>query len=1421
MSKYFKILFLISYYFRCFPITLCSQTWDTKFDHISIEDGLSQSLVQSIFQDTKGFIWFGTQDGLNRFDGYHFKIYRYDPKDSNSISDNNIMAIHESISPRYENFRVLWIGTRVGGLNKFDPITEKWTHYQNKPGNPNSLSHNAVYSIFEDKPGILWIGTGGGGLNRFNPFLEKWTCYSNESVKAKPLINNIVLSIHEDIMPDHTDRRMLWLGGLGGIYKFDRDTEELTNYYFPDPVQVITEDETGRLWLGTQEGEVHQFDKKTEQFIYNRNNSTNPDRLASHFVRAILKDKSGKFWIGTDVGLYKLNGNILKKEYLTLYQNEPGNPNSLYDQDIYSLYEDKSNVLWIGTSRGISKLDLKKKKFRQYRHEPGDPNSLSYNVVGSICEDQNGVLWISSWDSGLNKFDRQQNKWTLYHEKPGTSNSLSRNKINDIYEDRRGILWIGTILGLDKFDPQLNSFKNFKKGLNSQKSLLINNVTSIYQDKSGLLWIGCLTGILTLFDPQTETFKHFKNDPGNPYSFPGCRDIYSIYEDKIGTLWFGTESGGIAVLKPKDREEAKFINFKSESHNPYSLAHNTVYSFHEDSRGIIWIGTKGGLSRLNPENLEDPKFKNYRVDDGLPNDVIYGILEDDDGNLWMGTNNGLSKFNPETETFRNYDVADGLQSNEFTRDSYCKTFNGEFIFGGINGFNIFYPDSIIDNPYIPSIVLTDFQIFNKSVVLTNNSALNQSISETKQITLSYDQEVFSFEFAALDFTAPEKNRYAYKMEGIDPDWVITSAKRRFATYTKLAPGEYLFRVKGSNNDGVWNEQGTSVRIIITPPWWRTAWAYILYGVIFLSIIVSIWRFQLRRIRMKHELEMQRFESQKLHEIDSMKSRFFVNISHEFRTPLTLILGPINKILTKTRNQEIKQELNMMQRNARRLQRLINQLLDLSKIEAGKMTLQARPENIVALLNRIVQSFESRAKLKGIELKFSSELDEIIAYIDRDKIENIFYNLLSNALKFTPERGTVAVNLNIPPGPLRQKDGAPSASKGGIGGEFPPLKGDKGGCPSAGYIEITISDTGIGIPQDRLDKIFDRFYQVDDSYTREHEGTGIGLALTKELVELHHGKIVVKSELNKGTTFTVYLPLGKEHLKPEEIVSEIPSEEFKLEIFQEEPSEGLEPSECYAPPSRRRALPLVLIVEDNRDMRIYMQDCLASNYRVIEAVDGEDGLHRAIEKIPDLIISDVMMPKMDGFEMCGRLKSDERTSHIPVILLTARASDESKIKGLELGADDYLIKPFDRTELLVRAKNLIEQRRKLRERFSRDISLQPKEIAVTSYDEKFLQRTMDIIERHLTDSEFTVDSLLKEVGLSRMQLHRKLRALINCSASEFIRVLRLKRAAQLLQQKSGNVTEIAFEVGFNNLSYFSRCFRQQFGKLPSEYTPMKN
>jgi signal transduction histidine kinase/DNA-binding response OmpR family regulator len=674
------------------------------------------------------------------------------------------------------------------------------------------------------------------------------------------------------------------------------------------------------------------------------------------------------------------------------------------------------------------------------------------------------------------------------------------------------------------------------------------------------------------------------------------------------------------------------------------------------------------------------------------------------------------------------------------------------------------------------------------------------------------------------------------MEGVDKDWIY-SGNRRFANYTKLGPGEYVFKVRGSNNDGVWNEQGTSVRITINPPWWRTSWAYAIYALLIGTALYVVRRLERHRFQTLNELKMHRFEAEKLRELDEAKSRFFANISHEFRTPLTLILGPVEKMLARAAEKEAKQDLSMIQRNARRLLQLINQLLDLSKLETGRMKLQAKAEDVKSLLKALVLSFASLAERKKITLKYDEPDEAIIAYLDRDKFEKIVANLLSNAFKFTPEGGKISVQLSVNSNQL-------SANRDWLE------------LVTGHWLLITVKDTGIGMPADQLTHIFDRFYQVDNSHTREHapldgesqgkralidamyptghEGTGIGLALAKELVELHGGKILVESELLEGSVFTVLLPLGRAHLREEEIVEsgdQLPVSSDQLPVISdqlpviseqhrassiEDQATSNEQLATDTPQRKTGKNPFILLIDDNSDVRRYIRSHFDRDYHIIEAVDGAEGLQKASEKMPDLIISDVMMPKMDGIELCRQVKTDELTSHIPVILLTAKATGESKVEGLETGADDYITKPFDARELQVRAKNLIEQRRKLRERFRREMTLQPREVTVNSMDEQFLQRALDIVEKHLSDSEFGVETFSKQIGMSRQHLNRKLQALTTHSANDFIRIVRLKRAAQLLEKKSATVTEIAYEVGFNNPAYFAECFRKEFGRSPSQY-----
>jgi signal transduction histidine kinase/DNA-binding response OmpR family regulator len=820
-----------------------------------------------------------------------------------------------------------------------------------------------------------------------------------------------------------------------------------------------------------------------------------------------------------------------------------------------------------------------------------------------------------------------------------------------------------------------------------------------------------------------------------------------------------------------------------------TIIDNNFLSAYEDQKGTLWLGCQNGLVKFN--RLKN-NFTRFYGNNGFVDGGVSQILEDDHGYLWMSTGNGITKFNPVTGEFKDYYSTSYFPEIKFYNKVGCKSKNGEMYFGGKNGFIRFHPDSIKDNPFIPPIVITSFRKFEKPFPFG------------KEIELSHSDNFISFEFAALSYISSAENQYAYKMEGVDKDWVYCGT-RRFASYPNMDPGEYVFRVKGSTSNRVWNEAGTSIKIIILPPWWKAWWAYLSYAGIFIFALYGIRRYELNRLHLKNQVKLDEVVLKEKEETEKIKSTFFANISHEFRTPLTLILGPAEKISSDT-SDDVKKDANIIKRNSRRLLQLINQLLDLSKLESGKLKLEVSKGNIVSFVKGVALSFESLAESKDIILKLLPEKEFIELYFDKEKMMQILTNILSNAFKFTPKEGKITVSVKTNP---------PS---------FPPLlKGELNG----GSVEIKIRDTGIGISHEEIPKLFDRFYQVDSSHTREYEGTGIGLALTKELVELHHGGIKVESEKGSFTEFTLEFPLGRDHLKDEEIVEEketkvILSETKNLIVPEQENNKveaDLVDSSSKTPQNdieMKEDKTIILIVEDNYDMRQYIRESLDGNYLIEEAVNGEQGVRKAEKIIPDLIVSDMMMPKMDGNELVKILKNDEKTSHIPIILLTAKAGQENKLEGLETGADDYLTKPFDIKELQVRIKNLIDIRKKLQEKFSK-IGSRTSEInekKLNSIDEKFMLRVGEVIEKHISEEEFDTEEFSKEIAMSRSHLHKKLKALTGKSASLYVRSVKMIKAKKMIEEQTGNISEIAYSLGFSSPAYFTRCFKEEFGYPPS-------
>ncbi len=1112
--------------------------------------------------------------------------------------------------------------------------------------------------------------------------------------------------------------------------------------------------------------------------------------LSQSTVYCILQDRQGFMWFGTQAGVNRYDG-----YKFTVYQQDVFNSTSLAQNEIVVICEDHTGTLWLASSNRatLNRFEPEQERFTRFAHDPNSHHSLSNGGITALYEDHTGTFWVGT-QNGLNKFDRENEQFTRFFHDERDSNSISDNAISFISEDHTGALWIGTAGGgLNRYDPMTRRWTRFVHDPKNSLSLSHPSVRAIFEDRFGTLWVGTFGGGLNRFNRESGHFTSFVHDAKNQHSING-NYVWAICEDSLAPNILWVAADGLNRFDPNTQQFTRFVN---DPQNPRSLSSDYVGALCVDRNGTLWVGTMGG--GLNRFDHKTGQFIHFTVKDGLPGNFVAGILADDLGRLWL-SGNGLSCFDPQAQTFRNFDVTDGLASNEFLMPSQHKSNDGEMFFGSASsGFTVFHPDSIRDNPYIPPVVITAFKRYNTDS--TSGIAIQEKgVFARKEISVSYKDKVLSFEFAALSYRSTFNNQYAYKLEGFNNTWTQLGTKRE-VTFTNLDPGEYTLRVKGSNNDGVWSEEGTSLKIIITPPWWRTRWAYVCYLMLFGVALYGWRRFELNRAKLRNELKMKNFEAQKLQEMDHMKSRFFANISHEFRTPLTLILGPVEQMNSGEFRGNVKEAYDMILRNGRRLLRLINQLLDLARIEAGRMTLQTRQEDIVSFLKGLVLSFASAAERKHIALNIIAEDENLIVYFDRDKLEKIVSNLLSNALKFTPEGGMVSVQL------------AESSE------QLPAKK-----LPTAHCLLITIKDTGPGISPEQRDKIFDRFYQVDALHTREQEGTGIGLALTKELVELHHGEIIVESEVGRGTTFIVRLPLGKAHLKAEEIASDqlsVVSDQAsdKLQVASGRDSDFPSIQQSLTPSIRESTTSdetLILVGEDNRDVRLYIRQYLEPVFKVIEAVDGLDGVEKALEIIPDLIISDVMMPKRDGNELCRILKADEKTSHVPIIMLTAKADRDSKVQGLEIGADDYLIKPFDSKELLARVHNLIKQRRQLRERFSREIVLKPREIAITPMDEVFLNKVKAVVEKYLGEEDFDVEILSREVGMSHSQIHRKLKALTNQSASQFIRSLRLHRAVELLKQKAGTVAEIAYQVGFGSQAYFTKCFHEQFGCSPKDY-----
>lgn len=1358
------------------PIPLSAQQERLAFRHLTIVDGLSQNAVQAIVQDRRGFMWFGTKDGLNRYDGYAFVVFRHDPFDSTSVSDNDVTAL---LVDRRER---LWVGTRGGGLNLFDRVRKTFRHF---PGGPKQT----ITSLGDDRAGNIWIGTEEEGLYRLaegqveapRPTFERFT---HDPDDPHSLSGNRVYAV----LTDH--RGELWVGTDSGLYRMDPaapGASGSTRYergptaaggLIDHRVSALYEDREGRLWVGAIPG-ISVFDRDRER-ISHHYHRYRTYRYGWGQAVDLLEDRAGQIWISTYSELMRFDPGT---ETYSYFRHDPLDPQSINSNTPTALFQDRSDVLWIGTNGyGINVHDPKANRFRTFRRPEDLRSRLSGFSVYSLFEDSAGSLWIGA--GLLYRWDRRTGELTSFETSSDRPDDFGNTGVWSILEDPPGFLWAGSHQGLYHYEISTGRYRQYSYDATDPGGLPEKEVYGVHQDRNGELWVVTSNYLARLMDPGAGRFRSYRY---NERLIRGQWTFPSTYQDADGVFWLASPQG-LVRFDPRTEE---FRHYRNDAARPASLSHDVVRSICPDPRQprrYLWIGTAGG--GLNRFDLEDESFVHFTERDGLPNNVVYGVLADEAGMLWLSTNKGLSRFDPESGRFRNYDVDDGLQSNEFNSGAYFRSASGEMFFGGLYGLNYFRPEDIVDNPHVPPVVITGFRRANRyESVRDSGTVLPKAISEADTLRLSYRDDVVAFEFAALDYSAPAKNRYVYRLAGFNDDWV-ESGSVRTATYTNLPPGSYTFQVRGANNDGIWNEDGASLSIVIAPPWWRTWWAYTLYGLLVLGVLYGLRRSELNRLRLKTRLEVERVEAGQLRDLDRARSQFFANVSHEFRTPLTLTLGPLDDLragLHGPLTPEMTEQVDLARRNAARVLNLINQILEVARLEAGRTPLRTRRLDLGAFVQNSAQAFAPLAERRSLAFEVQTPPDPLILYADPEHMEKVLSNLLSNALKFTPEGGTVRVAVEA----------------------------------DAENARLTVRDSGPGIPSGELPRIFERFHRVDGSWTRSQAGTGLGLALAKELVELLGGSLSVESEVGFGSTFTVTLRRGHAHLADDQIVDDEVAGAWTPQMMSLPGTAG-EPDGVNAAASSHAGaaeddVTTVLVIEDNSEVRAYIKRHLAPAYRVLEAADGEQGLEMTRRLLPDLVLSDVMMSGLDGYALCRALKEDPETDYIPVVLLTARAAPEDRLAGLRESADDYLTKPFDVQELLARVENLIASRRTLRERFAgTGLALHPSAVDIAPADERFLDQVRSTIEEHLGDETFGVEGLARRLAHSRGHLHRRLRELLDESPSDLIRRMRLERAAQLLGARAGSIAEVAYAVGFKSVAHFSNRFKDQFGVRPSAY-----
>ena len=1350
-----KHLFLILYSLLGWTFALTAEAQSRPsmhFTRIGLKEGLSQSTVLDIDQDRMGNMWIATQNGLNKYNGYEFTVYRHDEADPTSIGNDYIYAIETDSRER------VWIGTGEG-LSCYDPHHDCFRNFPlETPGGHTPVGHIA------ELDSLHLLVASEGRLYTFH--------VSEGTFQAADFPGLPTGTIHSI----NRQTGVVYIGTDAGLYQYalkERTTSRLPCKEIAGKnILMALRQASSYLWIATEGDGLYRFDLRTHETRQYATGSSH--YLGSDFVRSLALDGQGRLWVGTFTSLHIYDG---LTDSFHSYTNDPADPTSLSQTSVRCIFKDKQDGMWLGTYfGGLNYYHPLRNRFQHLCLLPGR-NSLNNNVISCITEGGDKRLWIGT-NGGVNVYDPGKETFRFYTVRDG----LGSNDIKAIYLDENGqSAYIGGHAGgLSVLHIPSGKIETIlpPRFTTDEKS-----VYRIYPKGDKELWVGTLAG-LKRFDKQRKTFLPCPRTLEDDQQTGILRsDIQFLFQDSRQRLWIGGKEG-FGVFRQTPDGTLENLRFFPSDH---LLSKQEALCVYEQGNGVYYIGTRNGLFCFQENSHQ---IEHYTMREGLPSNVVYGILKDGYGKLWMSTEQGLSCFTPETEAFRNFNADDGLQSTQFTPYAYARTTDGRMHFGGVNGLTSFYPEAMQNNPYVPAPVFTKLHLFNKEVHPGDTTGiLQQHISQTHRLTLKSEQSMFSITFAVPNYVAGNHNTFAYKLEGYDKNWYETQSQRT-VSYSNLPHGNYRFMVKAANNDDKWNDTPATLEIRILPIWYRTWWATLLFVVAAIGSVTFVIRYFWSQKMMKAQIEMERVDKERQKEVNEMKLRFFINISHELRTPLTLILAPLQDLLAKVNDRWTRKQLELIGLNTNRLLHLVNQLMDYRRAELGVFQLKVRRVPIHQTVKKNFQFYERIAQRKQIAYNFHSEIEGIDVLCDPEYVELIENNLLSNAFKYTGNGGSITVALK---------------------------EADE-------QLILQVKDTGNGIPADKQERIFERFYQGDD----EHLGSGIGLSLVQRLVELHHGHIELESREGIGSTFTIYLPCAEKAYKPEERADYYSSgaamEEIHTTNRQEmytvdidgNPDEEKEADYGVKETTRKRRDENILVVEDNSEIRQYLADELGEKYSVWQAENGEKALELLKTREIDLILTDVMMPVMDGLQLCKHVKQNLNTCHIPVIILSAKADIKEQLEGLQVGADDYIPKPFVINVVVTKIRNLFRTRHRAIEYYSKSMDIEPEKIALNPMDEKLLKQAMEIMEKHMDNPEFTTDEFAREMCMSRSNLHLKMKALTGESTNEFIRKMRFNKACKLLKEGTYTVAEVSAMVGFSTPSYFTTSFKKYFGCLPSEY-----